>query len=61
MNKDWFMTLLDLESYVKKKKRSCAIMKTVKDGNAWLWSTLPRAASSLPTVQSVIITVISGI
>ena len=53
INKDWFMTLLDLEDYIKVKEQMLLTTKTVTHG--WIKSslTLLKQDSSHLTVQSL--------
>ena len=60
INKDWFMTLLDLEDYIKVKNKCLLTTKTVTHGWIKSSSTLPKQDSSHLTVPSLSTTKISG-
>lgn len=36
INKDWFMTLLDIEDYIQTKTRPWKLMKVIISGIRWL-------------------------
>ena len=60
INKDWFMTLLDLEDYNQVEEQCLLTTKTVTHGWIKSSSTLLKQDSSHLTVQSLSTTKISG-